>query len=327
MSTAPSTCRATGSAGLIAELLGEPPRTVWSPPPLALPAPPAPDGPTQAAPPPPPPAPAPPPAPVGIDRLGLAWRGKFWILLVTVIGGVGAYVGCSLLPPTYESSATLRVVVQSSTGISQDAVLASNALAIQYTPLIRSSPVVTPAAERIGVPAGTLQASISSGTVGDQNLMAVSARAATEREAQRRANAVARQFVTYVRATNRQQVASYSRVVGTTLSPIQSEIEVLQRQLGARSGAGLPSGSSAAINSAQATLASLLTARQTAAADLARRVASSQPQIDLIGQAGAGAQVEPKPMLYALVTAVAAFLLTLQLVVVIGARRLAAAAR
>src|SRR6185503_10984285 len=111
-------------------------------------------------------------------------------------------------------------------------------------------------------PAGTLLSSISSGTVGDQNLMAVSARAGTEREAQRRANAVARQFVTYVRATNRRQVASYSRVVGTTLSPIQDEIALLQRQLGRGSGSDLPSGASMAVNSAQATLASLLTARQ-----------------------------------------------------------------
>lgn len=313
-----------GFRRFIAELLGEPPRTVWSPPPAQPPAPES-NGPTTL-----PPAPqpsAPPPPPIGIDRLGLAWRGKFWILLMTVIGGVSAYVGCTLLSPTYESSATLRVVVQSGTGISQDAVLASNDLAIQYTPLIRSSPVVTPAAQRIGIPAGTLLSSISSGTVGDQNLMAVSARAGTEREAQRRANAVARQFVTYVRATNRRQVASYSRVVGTTLSPIQAEIALLQRQLGRGSGADLPSGASAAVNSAQATLASLLTARQAAAADLAQRVASSQPQIELIGQAGAGAQVEPKPVLYALVTAVAAFLLTLQLVVVVGARRQAAAAR
>jgi hypothetical protein len=311
-----------GFRRLIVELLGEPPRTVWSPPP----APPLQESPGQATLPPAPPPLAPPPSPIGVDRLGLAWRGKFWILLVTVIGGVGAYVGCSLLPPTYESSATLRVIVQSSTGISQDAVLASNDLAIQYTPLIRSSPVVTPAAQRIGIPAGTLMSSLSSGTVGDQNIMAVSARAGTEREAQRRANAVARQFVTYVRATNRRQVAAYSRVVGTTLSPIQAEIEVLQRQLG-RAGTNPSSSSAAAVNSAQSTLASLLTARQTAAADLAQRVATSQPQIELIAQAGAGAQVEPKPMLYALVTAVAAFLLTVQLVVVVGARRAAAAAR
>jgi hypothetical protein len=156
--------------------------------------------------------------------------------------------------------------------------------------------------------------------------MAVSARAGTEREAQRRANAVARQFVTYVRATNRRQVASYSRVVGTTLSPVQAEIALLQRQLGRGAVTTTSGESSAAANAAQATLASLLTARQTAAADLAQRVATSQPQIDLIGQAGAGVQVEPKPMLYALVTAVAVFLITLQLVVVIGARRQAAKA-
>jgi hypothetical protein len=55
-------------------------------------------------------------------------------------------------------------------------------------------------------------------------------------------------------------------------------------------------------------------------------MASSQPQVDLIDQAGAGVQVQPKPMLYVLVTGLAALLLTLQLVIVVGARRQVAAA-
>jgi hypothetical protein len=317
-----------GFRRLIAELLGEPPRTVWTPPAPALqpPAADSPDEPTVPSATTPRTA-APPAAPIAVDRLGLAWRGKFWILLATVIGGVGAYLGCSLLPPTYQSTATLRVVVQSGAGVSQDAVLASNDLAVQYAPLIRTGAVVGPAAVRMHESGSALSTAISSGTVGDQNLMAVTARGASEREAQRRANAVARQFVTYIRASNRQQVVSYTRLVGSTLAPIQSEIEILKSQLGRGAGSDIATGSSSSVNGAQATLATLLTARQSAAANLAQSVAASQPQIQLIAPAGPGTQVEPKPMLYALVTALAAFLVALQLVVVIGARRQAAGAR
>ena len=155
--------------------------------------------------------------------------------------------------------------------------------------------------------------------------MAVSAQAGSQREAQRRANAVARQFVTYIRATNRQQVASYSKGVG---ADARADPGRDTRPPGAtRPRFGIERATStSAVSGTQATLATLLTARQRAAADLAQGVASSQPQIDLIAQAGAGAQVQPKPMLYALVTALAAFLLTLQLVIVVGARRQVAAA-
>ncbi len=132
--------------------------------------------------------------------------------------------------------------------------------------------------------------------------------------------------MTYIRATNRQQVAAFTKGIGTTLSPIQAEISRLEDQLGRGSDSNVPSGTATAVSAAQATLANLLTARQHAAAELAGGVASSQPQVDLISQAGAGAQVQPKPMLYAIVTALAAFLLTLQLVVVLGARRMVAAA-
>jgi hypothetical protein len=314
--------RGRGLRGLFAELLGDPPRTAWPPAGGTIePAQESPQVPAQpAAAEPEPPIPA---APPHVDRLGLAWRGKFWILLAALVAGGAAYLGCTLVPPTYESTATLRVVVHSGSGISQDAVLAANQLAVQYAPLVRSAPVLGPAARRLGISGSTLSASISSGTVGDQNLMAVSAQAGSEREAQRRANAVAREFVTYIRASNRRQTVAYTRLVRTTLAPIETEIAALQSQLGREGDTSEPPES---LDGAQATLATLLTARQRAVADLAQGVASSQPAIDLIAPAGPGTQVQPKPILYALVTALAAFLLTLQLVVVVGARRRAAAA-
>ena len=101
-----------GFRRLVAELLGEPPRAVWTPPPYVAPTPP-----TQGESPQAPPAPPAPPslhasrAPIEIDRLGLAWRGKWWILFVALLAAGAAYAGCSVLPPTYESTATLRVVV------------------------------------------------------------------------------------------------------------------------------------------------------------------------------------------------------------------------
>ena len=203
-------------------------------------------------------------------------------------------------------------------------MLASNDLAIQYAPLIRSSAVLGPAAARLGADGKPFRTSISTGTVGDQNLMAVSAQGGTQRVAQRRANAVARQFVTYIRATNRQQVASFSKVVGATLRrsrPRSRRFRPNSAEILSRVHSPIPPHPER-----QATLATLITARQRAAADLAQGMASSQPQIDLIDQAGAGAQVQPKPLLYALVTGLAALLLTLQLVIVVGARRQVAAA-
>src|SRR5206468_2693978 len=72
------------------------------------------------------PVPAAPRRPSPTDRTGIVWRAKWWILGVAIAVGLMVVAVCYVLPRTYESSATLRVIAPSSTLSSpNDTVLAS----------------------------------------------------------------------------------------------------------------------------------------------------------------------------------------------------------
>ena len=86
------------------------------------------------------------------DVLGSVWAAKWWILLATVLVA-GATLAVSLLiPPTYGSSADIRLTVvgQPNTPAS-DSVKASNDLASQYAQDVLADGVMLPAAAAAGV--------------------------------------------------------------------------------------------------------------------------------------------------------------------------------
>ncbi|HEY6398369.1 MAG TPA: hypothetical protein VIX82_13030, partial [Solirubrobacteraceae bacterium] len=99
------------------------------------------------------------------------------VLAVALLVGAIAYGVGSALPSVYQSSGVIRVTVLSQQGLSDPTVIAANDLATQIAQLATSQPVLSMAAGRLGVGAGSLTDKISGSTIGAQNLVQVSATA------------------------------------------------------------------------------------------------------------------------------------------------------
>ena len=158
-----------------------------------------------------------------VDRVGILWDGKWWILAAATLAAVAAGVIAALLPPTYRASTLVRVVAQVSGGSGQDVVLASNNFASQYAELVDSSPVVAAAAERLGVPPGE----IGNALVGRDRLGRTSSASAPRptspglRTPRRRCCSRLRRVM---RGANRRQSLEYTRSVERQLGASDREI-------------------------------------------------------------------------------------------------------
>jgi capsular polysaccharide biosynthesis protein len=274
-----------------------------------------------------PPYPAAAPSPVHPqpDRATIVWRAKWFILAAATLVAAATFAICQYLPETYEAGAMVRVSAQSGSA-TQDAVQASNDLASQYSQLVNSGPVVRSAEDALGLSQGTLDGQTSGGTVGEQNLITVNARASTADEAGERANAVALSLVTELRRANREQAAAYVERVQAQLAPLDRRIASTRVQIARLSGqiaAGGSLGSSAAaqLSSREATLANLEQERDRVASNVAQVSAVVQPDVTVWSEAAAGGQVQPKPVLYTVVAFLLTALVAAQLAVLIGSRR------
>jgi capsular polysaccharide biosynthesis protein len=263
------------------------------------------------------------------DRLQALWASKWWILGIAVVVCAATVVVSLAVSPTYQSSATVRVVVQPSGGAPRETVLASNDLASQYAQVADSSPVIELAAKRLGEAPGTVNAAISAGTVGDQNLVSIKAQAGDATVAQDRANAVARSFINWIRATNRRQAAQLETAVDRRLQPLEAEIarartdvaEAADALAAARTPVAV-SAASARLTSQETLLASLLAQRQQFATTFAQSDVLAEPSVVLVTAAGRGGKVQPKPLVYGIVAFVAAALVAGQLFALLrGSRR------
>ena len=261
-----------------------------------------------------------------VDRVGILWDGKWWILAAATLAAVVAGVVAGLLPPTYRASTLIRVVAQTGGGSGQDVVLASNSVASQYAELVDSGPVVAAAAERLGVPPREIGDALSAGTVSGQNIVRVSAEAGKPEIATRRADVVAAVFVERMRGANRRQSLEYTRNVERQLGASDREIDrarkdVEQATLEAQS-AYTSQATAAAANLAakQSALTTLLTQRQTILASLAQ-TAASQPTVAIWSPADRGGKVQPPLFVFAAVAfAVMAFAAAQVLLLVRGRR-------
>ncbi len=253
------------------------------------------------------------------------WRAKGVILLVASLAGAATLALCTVLPATYELTATVRVAAQAGS-TSQEAVLASNDLASQYAQLVTSGPVLRASEEDLSLAPGTLDSVTSGGTVGEQNLIAVSVRAPDAQEAGVRADAVAVNLVVELQRANRAQAQAYTERVEAQLAPLdrriaaaREEVDLLTQQVAE----GGTAGASAAtiLASRQSNLSLLESQRDNVASNVAQVAAVVQPSVSVWSGAGAGGQVQPKPLLYTVVAVIIAALVTAQLAVVVGTRR------
>ena len=235
------------------------------------------------------------------------------MLLVSLAVAVAVYVISNRASPRYQSSATVRVSVQATTGISDPAVTAANDLASQFAQLAPSTPVLKAAAQKLGVTTSSLEGTVTSGTIAAQNLVRVSATGGSATQAQERATAVARAFVAYIDRIDARQAGAYERAVTSKLGPLASEIAAARKQL--------RSSNAEVQRNATVLLSGLLSAQQTVLSSVAQGSATAQPSLQLVASGSAGSKTSPKPSLYAGIGLLAALLLLGRFLYVVGMRR------
>jgi len=223
------------------------------------------------------------------------------VVAVSVLAAGIAYAVSRSLPASYQSSATFRVTVPNQQGVNDSVVTAANDLASQYAQLVDSTPVLDAAATTLHVPASSLNGKIGASTVNAQNLVQVTASAATPAVAEARASAAVYALVEYLDTINAKQGSIYAANASKALAPIDRTLTNLTRRLGTDK-PGMQA-------SDAAVLASLLSQRQQVLDSLATNVAAGLPTLQVISPGNGASQVSPRPKLYALITFVVVLLI------------------
>jgi hypothetical protein len=257
-----------------------------------------------------------PPRPAEVNSSSWQWwvpRGIVVLLASLVVAGA-VYLISNRVAARYQSSATVRVSVQATSGISDPAVTAANDLASQFAQLASSAPVLKAAATRLGVAASTLEGTVTAGTIAAQNLVRISVTGSSPTQAQERATAVAKGFVKYIDRIDSRQVGTYERAVTTKLAPLAREIAAARKRL-------LLSTNVEAQRNATVLLSGLLSQQQTVLSSVAQAAAAAQPSLQLVAPGAGGSKISPKPSLYAGVGFLATLILLGRFLYVIGMRR------
>lgn len=259
--------------------------------------------------------PAPDAAPPGEPRRRMSAWAVIGVAFAVVVGAA-TYAISSAVPATYQSSTQVQITVNASSGLGQDSTLASNSLTAQYVQLATTDAVLGRPAAQLGLSISALRSNLSVGTVAQQNLLQISARARSADEAQRRAAVVTRDFVAYVLRDARRKLTSYSAAVSAQMRQINRRIAQITSQLGPAQ-----PGNTAQSLGLDSELGALTTQQQTLRNQLTQHLASSVPSVQQVQSAGQGSKVSPKPLLYAIVGLLVAAFVAAQVVVLVGRRR------
>jgi hypothetical protein len=235
------------------------------------------------------------------------------VLLASLVVAGAVYLISNRVAARYQSSATVRVSVQATSGISDPAVTAANDLASQDAQLASSAPVLRGAAARLHVARSTLEGTVTAGTIAAQNLVRISTTGSSPTQAQRRATAVARSFVSYIDRIDARQVGSYEAAVTSKLRPLAHEIATARKRL--------LSTNAETQRNATVLLSGLLSQQQTVLSSVAQASAAAQPSLQLVASGSVGTKISPKPSLYAGIGLLATLLILGRFLYVIGMRR------
>jgi capsular polysaccharide biosynthesis protein len=245
-------------------------------------------------------------------------RRRWWLVLIIalVIGGA-TYVVSKKVPAQFRSTATVSVQVTGAADPNESAT-AANSVASQYAQIVTGGTVLQAAAKTLspGDVSG-LSGAVSGGTVADQNIVQVRATGASPGQAQRRATAVVNALRLYVTRVSSNASSAYSRTARRQLKPIDTQISSISAKISAASRDTLASGRYLAL---QQTLSTLIAQRSSAESAIAQNATAGQPSMNLLSAAGAGAQVAPKPTLYAAVAFVLALVLVSQAMIYLAPR-------
>ncbi len=229
-------------------------------------------------------------------------------LVIALIAGTLTYEVSARVAPTYRSSAELRVTVNGASGLGTDSLTAANDLTAQLVQVASTSVVLQRPAADVGMSASTLASSISVGSVSQQNLLAISAEAPSALAAQKRAVAVVNGLMAFVAEDIARANATFSRPLDIRISRLGRILDTIAKQLRRPQGTG-------AQFVLQAQYTNVVSEQQSLRTQLAERVASGRPSIVAVDRAGLGVKVAPRPTLYAIVGAVVAGFVALQLLV------------
>jgi hypothetical protein len=232
-------------------------------------------------------------------------------VLIAVAVAALVYVVSSLLPATYQASATVLVTVRATSGISDPTVTAANDLASQYAQLVATTPVIDAADKTLGTALST--SSITAGTVNAENLIKINATSSTAARANASVNAVAQAFVAYVGRISAAQAADYVKLVTTNLAPLQALITAASQQQA--------SGTAAQQAQATALLTTLVGEKQQVLGAAVQSSAATLPDVQLVSPGDGGSKTSPRPQLYALIAFIVVLLLLGRVLFVAGVRR------
>jgi capsular polysaccharide biosynthesis protein len=249
------------------------------------------------------------------ESRGAILQRRWWlVLLIAIVAGGATYAVSTQVPATYKSATTVRVNLLGG-GAAQQSIAAANDLASQLAQTVTADSVLVPAGRTLHESASALRPNISGGTVADQNVIQIQGSGSTPEQAQRRASAVGRVFASFVRAAGVSQSNAYNIAARRQLKPLADQIGKVTRRL-----AGLEPQSSA-YRSLSDTLATLITQRSAAVADIAQSAVGGRASVTGLEAAGPGAKIQPKPALYGFVGFLVALLVASQLIVYFAPRR------
>jgi hypothetical protein len=247
------------------------------------------------------------------------------IAIVAAVAGVATYVISKRIPATYNSGVTIAVTVQPTSGVT-DAATASNSLASQYAELVTTPAVIDAAAHSLGVSPSVLDSRVSAGTVNAQNLVNISVDGSSPTESAIRANAVATAFVSFLYRTNAHQAHRYADTLFDWVH-IRASVDAARRAVARaevllnHATASNRASREAQLSAADTSLATAQAEEQSTSISIGQEAAAAQPLLQILGGAGPGTIVAPRPTLYAVIAAVVAALLTAQLILLFRRRR------
>lgn len=233
---------------------------------------------------------------------------------VALFAGVLTLLISEHITPTYSSSSELRIVVGGVDGLGQDSLLASNDLAAQLVQLISTNKVLTAPALTLRIPVSKLRTEISAGTVAQQNLLQITAQASSAAESERVAKVVSQSFLAFMKADAANTVAAAAAGLTKSIAGLGR----LQNRLSAELVTARGTGQKAVLLT---QISATLTERQTLSSQLAQRQAVGSPIVETVQSAGVGSEVAPRPKVYALIGALVAGFVALQLLALANRRR------
>ena len=229
-------------------------------------------------------------------------------LAIAVLAGAVTYAISSRITPTYRSTAELRVTVNGSAGLGTDSLTAANDLTAQLVQVATTNAVLQSPAASLGMSVSQLASHVSVGSVSQQNVLAVSADATTAALARQRATAVARGLSSFLATDASAENATYSRPINEQISRLAQSLAKIVNQLRHSSGTRVT-------QLLQTQYSAVLGQEQALQAQLAQRNATGTPSVLEVEPPSLGAKVAPRPTLYAIVGAVVAGFIALQLLV------------